>query len=215
MLAFLAEQVDASVSDLRIYGQRPQSRREHIAQIMVRFEYQAFTRSLVREFVLWLTPAAGEDSRVESLAISLIEELRRRRILIPSRRTVEMIIRHVIRRAKNVRISALTRDLRPDHHNALRTLIAPSESGEVSTLSWLKPAPNSASAKSIKAVLDRLTVVGAINLPTDLRQNISTTALDSLAGEGLRITVQNLRREGSGSSIEVQIFLVFCNQVNY
>lgn len=194
MLAFLADQVDASASDLAVYDQRPQTRREHIAQIMARFGYKAFTKPFVREFVHWLTPSAGEGLRAEPLAISLIEELRRRRILIPARRTVELIVRHAIRRAENVRISALTQDLRPDHHNALRALIAPPESGEVSTLSWLKAASKSASVKSIKAVLDRLKVVRAIGLPTSLRQNISTSALDSLAGEGLRITVQNLRR---------------------
>ena len=148
----------------------------------------------MREFVHWLTPSAGEDPRAEPLAISLIEELRRRRILIPARRTVELIVRHAIRRAENVRISARTRDLYPDHPDALRALIAPPESGEVSTLSWLKAAPKSASSKSIKAVLDRLKVVRAIGLPNSLRQNISTSALDRLAGEGLRITVQNLRR---------------------
>ncbi|MEP2182865.1 DUF4158 domain-containing protein, partial [Roseibium sp.] len=194
MLAFLADQVDASASDLAVYDQRPQTRREHIAQIIARFGYKAFTKPLVREFVHWLTPSAGEDPRAEPLAISLIEELRRRRILIPARRTVELIVRHAIRRAENVRISALTRDLYPDHPDALRALIAPPESGEVSTLSWLKAAPKSASSKSIKAVLDRLKVVRAIGLPNSLRQNISTSALDRLAGEGLRITVQNLRR---------------------
>ena len=194
MLAFLADQVDASASDLAVYDQRPQTRREHIAQIIARFGYKAFTKPLVREFVHWLTPSAGEDPRAEPLAISLIEELRRRRILIPARRTVELIVRHAIRRAENVRISARTRDLYPDHPDALRALIAPPESGEVSTLSWLKAAPKSASSKSIKAVLDRLKVVRAIGLPNSLRQNISTSALDRLAGEGLRITVQNLRR---------------------
>ncbi|WP_150120331.1 DUF4158 domain-containing protein, partial [Sulfitobacter sp. HI0021] len=88
MLAFLADQVDASASDLAVYDQRPQTRREHIAQIIARFGYKAFTKPLVREFVHWLTPSAGEDPRAEPLAISLIEELRRRRILIPARRTV-------------------------------------------------------------------------------------------------------------------------------
>ena len=48
MLAFLADQVDARTSDLVIYDQRPQTRREHIAQIVARFGYQAFTRPLVR-----------------------------------------------------------------------------------------------------------------------------------------------------------------------
>ncbi len=194
MLAFLADQVDASTSDLVIYDQRPQTRREHIAQIVARFGYQVFTKSQVREFVHWLTPSAGEDPRAEPLAIALIDELRRRRILIPARRTIELIVRHAIRRAENVRISALTRDLQPDHHNALGALIAPPQSGEVSTLSWLKAAPKSASVKSIKAVLDRLKVVRAISLPKSLRENISVSALDRLAGEGLRITVQNLRR---------------------
>ena len=171
MLAFLADQVDASASDLAVYDQRPQTRREHIAQIIARFGYKAFTKPLVREFVHWLTPSAGEVPRAEPLAISLIEELRRRRILIPARRTVELIVRHAIRRAENVRISARTRDLYPDHPDALRALIAPPESGEVSTLSWLKAAPKSASSKSIKAVLDRLKVVRAIGLPNSLRQN--------------------------------------------
>lgn len=194
MLAFLADQVDANTSDLTIYDQRPQTRREHIAQIVAWFGYQVFTKSLVREFVYWLTPSAGEGPRAEPLAIALIDELRRRRILVPARRTIELIVRHAIRRAENVRISALTRDLHPDHHNALSALIAPPQSGEVSTLSWLKAAPKSASVKSIKAVLERLQVVRVISLPNSLRQNISVSALDRLAGEGLRITVQNLRR---------------------
>ena len=194
ILAFLATEVDAGTSDLMIYDQRPQTRREHIAQIVVRFGYQVFTKSLVREFVHWLTPSAEEEPRAEPLALALIDELRRRRILIPARRTIELIVRHAVRRAENIRISALTGELHPDHHKALGALIAPPQSGEVSTLSWLKAAPKSASVKSIKAVLDRLAVVRAVGLSISLRQNISVSALDRLAGEGLRITVQNLRR---------------------
>ena len=69
-------------------------------------------------------------------------------MLIPARRTVELIVRHAIRRAEDVRISALTKDLQSEHHEALEALISPSQVGEVTMLSWLKAAPKSASAKS-------------------------------------------------------------------
>lgn len=193
LLSCLAAQVDANITDFDHYTSRPQTRREHLSEIMARFGYRAFSRRLVRELIEWLTPTAQQDRRPDRLAATLIEELRQRRLLIPTRRTVEMIVHYARRRAERVAHLALTRDLTPAQHTALAGLVASMADGGPSVLSWLKSPPVSASAKSLTAVIERLDIVRSLALPAGLRRAISAPEMERLAGEGLRTTVQHLR----------------------
>lgn len=194
LLDFVADQVDADPEDLKAYFKRGQTRREHMGQIMTQFGYVSFNNKHARNLILWLKPKAGEETKQEILLSALIGELRARRILIPSQRVVETMVWLALRRAERARHLALTSALSERQIAALNDLLTMPEGEEVTRLVWLKSAPISASANSLKHIIARLDVLREIELPDKLKTAVSTSALDRMADEGLRMTVQNLGR---------------------
>ncbi len=193
LLDFLADQVDAAPADYDRYIARSQTRREHLSELMGRLGYRAFSGPLVREFVEWMTPVSQQERRPDRLASILIDELHRRGILIPTRRTIETIIHHARRRGERITHLALVGQLDPEQRNALAELATSTPDGDLTRLAWLKTAPLSASARSLRGVIERLEAVRSLNLPTTMREAISAPAFDRLSEEGLRMTTQHLR----------------------
>jgi hypothetical protein len=66
------------------YGQREQTRREHLVELQTVFGFQPFTMSHYRQAVQWLTELALQTDKGIVLASALIEHLRRQSIILPA-----------------------------------------------------------------------------------------------------------------------------------
>src|SRR5689334_2458088 len=76
MVAYVARQVDADPAALEVYRLRPQTRREHLAELMRRGGFRTFDRAEASAVGTWLTAAAGSQRAPAELAVALVEELR-------------------------------------------------------------------------------------------------------------------------------------------
>lgn len=85
VLRFLARQIGVDHHEVDRYFERPQTRREHLALLFDRMKMRPFVPSDVRALTGWLTPAAQTLRQADVLADMVVEELRRRRILLPAR----------------------------------------------------------------------------------------------------------------------------------
>jgi len=90
-LAFIAGQVDALPEDYAAYHHRPQTRREHLADIMAAGGYHTFVRQTFRDLSDWLLAIAQVTRDPLALANILVDELRRRRVLLPPAAVLELI----------------------------------------------------------------------------------------------------------------------------
>nr|BAH89349.1 transposase [uncultured bacterium]BAH89375.1 transposase [uncultured bacterium]BAH89389.1 transposase [uncultured bacterium]BAH89466.1 transposase [uncultured bacterium]BAH89698.1 transposase [uncultured bacterium] len=99
VLQFLARQIGVDHHEIDRYFERPQTRREHLALLFDRMQMRPFVPSDVRVLTGWLTPAAQTLRQADVLADMVVEELRRRRILLPARPALEAIIHVAIRPA--------------------------------------------------------------------------------------------------------------------
>src|SRR3546814_10883276 len=106
----------------------------------------------------------------------IVDELRRRQILLPSPSILEAVLRRARQQAEQLTYEVLTNGLQPDTLQGLDDLLA-RRTGETATwLSWLRNAPQSPAARNILRLIERLASIRALGL----RSEEHTSELQSL-----------------------------------
>ena len=194
MVAFVARQLGIDPAVLATGPDRPQTRREQLVELMRRGGFQGFGRAEARDLVTWLTPVTQANRKPGQLAGLLVEELRRRRILLPTPRVLELVIHHARIRAERALHRALIDGMGPVQLAALDELLAvPADSAGPSPIAWLRQPPGSPAARNLVGLVERVRTVRAIGLDRNREAAVPPAAFDALAGEGLRMTAQHLR----------------------
>ncbi len=194
MVAFVARQLGIDPAVLATGPDRPQTRREQLVELMRRGGFQGFGRAEARDLVTWLTPVTQANRKPGQLAGLLVEELRRRRILLPTPMVLELVIHHARIRAERALHRALIDGMGPVQLAALDELLAvPADSAGPSPIAWLRQPPGSPAARNLVGLVERVRTVRAIGLDWNCEAAVPPAAFDALAGEGLRMTAQHLR----------------------
>lgn len=193
MIAYVARQVGADPAALHAHYARPQTRREQLADLMRRGGFRSFGRTEARAIGAWLAAVAGSRRTPAELATALIEELRRRRILLPTPGVLEGLIHLARARAERVVHRALTDGIDAARLAALDELLVATRGGGASPLAWLRGASVSPAAANLHGLIERLRAVRALGIERSREAAVPPIAFDALAGEGLRMTAQHLR----------------------
>lgn len=99
LLRLVANQLKVGVESWDEYGQREQTRREHLVELQTVFGFQSFTMSHYRQAVQLLTELAMQTDKGIVLASALIEHLRRQSVILPALNAVERASAEAITRA--------------------------------------------------------------------------------------------------------------------
>ena len=108
-LHFVANQLRVSADALPAYAARPQTRREQLDGLREGFGFQMYTHSHGREMLAWLLPVALATTNALTVAATLTDELRRRKILAPGSSVIERLIAAVLVVAERHVAGQLTR----------------------------------------------------------------------------------------------------------
>ncbi len=192
ILAYLARQVGADASDFDEYRRRDQTRREQLAEIIRRTGHRSFDRTIFNEVAGWLVPIAQTSKNPVDLAATLVDELRRRRVLLPSADALELVLHRARGRAERVLHQAITSGLATGGADALDRLLQPWADTGMAMLAWLRQAPQSPAARNMVAIMERLKVLKELGVDRSLRTRVTEAAFDQMAAEGARMTVQHL-----------------------
>ena len=111
LLRMMAAQLNVPVESWEEYGQREQTRREHLVELQTVFGFKLFTMSHYRQAVHTLTELALQTDKGIVLAGSLIENLRRQAIILPAMNAIERARAEAITRANRHIHAALTDSL--------------------------------------------------------------------------------------------------------
>ncbi|EDS4233472.1 DUF4158 domain-containing protein, partial [Klebsiella pneumoniae] len=84
LLRMVAAQLKMPVESWSEYGQREQTRREHLVELQTVFGFKPFTMSHYRQAVHTLTELALQTDKGIVLASALVENLRRQSIILPA-----------------------------------------------------------------------------------------------------------------------------------
>ncbi|EFW3702017.1 DUF4158 domain-containing protein, partial [Shigella flexneri] len=99
LLKLVADQLKVGVESWNEYGQREQTRREHLSELQTVFGFRPFTMSHYRQAVQMLTELAMQTDKGIVLASALIGHLRRQSVILPALNAVERASAEAITRA--------------------------------------------------------------------------------------------------------------------
>jgi Domain of unknown function (DUF4158) len=123
LLHLLAMQLGISAAAWDLYAQRDETRREHLRELFTRMGLDQFGKAHYRELTRWLEPVALQTTRSVVLAQSLIEELRNRRVVLPSVAVIERICAAAATRAQRKVFAHLTEGLSAEQRIKLSSSI--------------------------------------------------------------------------------------------
>ncbi|MBV8521137.1 MAG: DUF4158 domain-containing protein [Acetobacteraceae bacterium] len=164
LIAFLAEQLDVSPDTIDDAAASEQTRRRHAAELQYWLRLRPFNARHGADLAKWLLPQAIENDRLSQLAELVLEECRRRRIIIPPPRTLERLCFTVRYRARRELERRLTDGLLAEHLRLLDCLTKPRSESAQSWLAWLRQIPEATKPWAMLGIIDRLAHVRAIGL---------------------------------------------------
>jgi TnpA family transposase len=192
VVAYVARQLGAPVSAFNDYARRGATRRAHLAEAMGAGGYSMFDRAAAREAVSFLTATAQTIVRPGQLAGILVEELRRRHVLLPSALVLEAVIRGARQRAERLAQEVLTAGLDDAALARLDELLAARPTGKLTWLGWLRNAPQSPAVSNVPRLLDRLDRVRGIGIDRNRAAALPLKVFERLSDEANRIAAQHL-----------------------
>ena len=193
LLALVGRQLGIEPERWPQYARRPQTRREHLAELQAWLNLSPFALADYRWVVHQLAELAQQTDRGAVLAQTLVGLLRQRRISMPPLEVIERVCSEALTQGTRKVYEALAAPLSSHHRQALDGLLRPCEGTKGSGLTWLRQPPGPPKPKHVLAHLERLKSVNALGLPEGLEHAIHQNRLLKLAREGGQMTAQHLR----------------------
>ena len=192
-LRFVAAQLHVGADALAAYAARPQTRREQLDGLREAFGFRMSAPGHGRELLAWLLPVALATTDAFAVAQALMEELRRRRIVVTGPSTVERLVAGSLVLAERHVSGQLTRTLTPAQSEALDGLLVLKAGTAMSTLAWTRQPPGAPGHKALARLVDQLEILRGLGLDSRCAEAIHPERLRKLAREGGRFTAQHLR----------------------
>lgn len=194
LLSIVGRQLNIEPDVWPQYAQRPETRREHLAELQTWLNLTPFSVADYRRFVHQLAELARQTDRGIVLAEALVELLRQQRIILPTLDVIERVCSEALTRGTRQVYDGLTAPLADHHCRALDALLAIREGSKGSSLMiWLRQPPGPPKPKHVLVHLERLKAIGDLWLPDGLEHAIHQNRLLKLAREGGQMTAQHLR----------------------
>ena len=166
LVSFVAEQPKA-IDD---YLASEQNRRRHAAELQDRLRLRPFGKHAAAELADALHPQAVENDRLFHLAELIMEECRRRRIVVPAPRRLERLCVDLRFRARQEIERRLTIGLSHEQRRQLDTLTQRRAKSGQSWLVWLRQMPQATKPVAMLGLIDRLNHVRAIGIEAFITQ---------------------------------------------
>ncbi|WP_158263832.1 DUF4158 domain-containing protein [Deinococcus arcticus] len=192
VLASLAEQLRVDPACYAQYAVREPTRFEHFSDLCQRLGYVELSRHLNHEVRDWLIPLAVVTDPPFGLMSALMDELRRRRILVPRFTVLERLVHSARLRADQHAYGLLNLPLKGDFAVKVDALLSPQGDESISRFAWLGRPIGAPKAKHVLALLDRLAFVGTFPVQSNLRAFLPQSRLEHLAEEARRLSASHL-----------------------
>src|SRR5437868_4211133 len=192
LLLLIAEQIDAVPEAIEDYLAAERNRRRHVAELQDRLGFRPFGTRPAADLAGWLLPHAIENDRLVHLAGLVVEECRRRRIVVPSPSALERLCIQARYQARGEVQRKLTDGVSADQRRRLDVLTQHRGETNQSWLAWLRPMPEAAKPVAMLGLIERLDHVRAAGLDPARGHRVHQSRLAQLAREAGRTTVQHV-----------------------
>lgn len=191
-IAFVGDQLGIAADALASYAARRQTRRDQLGDLRDAFGYQAFSPEIRREMVAWLLPVALATTDGVRVATAFLDELRRRRVLVPGSTIIERIVAAAMLGAERIVARQLTAGLSDDQLAHLDDLLTIRDGTRLSSIAWARQPPGAPGHRAISRVLDQREHLLSLDLDPAVAEGVHPERLRQLAREGARLTAQHL-----------------------
>lgn len=193
LLDLLSAQLEIPAAAWNLYAKRDPTRRGHLGELVARMAMQQFNIEHYRSLVAWLETIALQTTRGLALAQALVEELRRRLIVLPSLAVIERITAEAGTRAQRKLFSLLTKELTAQQRTWLDASLEMREGSPYSLLSWLRMPPGAPTARAVLLHIERLEAIRALNLSPEAGRELHQNRLLQLAREAGQTAAYQLK----------------------
>src|SRR3984893_13165120 len=192
LVLFIAEQIDALPESIEDYLAAERNRQRHAAELQDRLGFHPFGTRPAADLAGWLLPHAIENDQLAHLAGLVVEECRRRRIVVPSPGALERLCVQARYQARGEIQRRLTDGLSADQRRRLDALTQRRAETNQSWLAWLRQMPEAAKPVAMLGLIERLDHVRAAGLDPAHGHRVHQSRLAQLAREAGRTTVQHV-----------------------
>ncbi|MED1515703.1 DUF4158 domain-containing protein, partial [Bacillus paranthracis] len=190
---YIAKQLQINAKEIHIYAEREQTKHEHLEEIRREYGFQNFTIREYRVVSQVLLQYALENGNALHLIQIAIEELKKRKVILPAMTTIERMVWEVRRRAEEKIFRLLNSSLATEHIQKLNRLLLPMEDSTKTYLAWLREIPSSHSPDSFLKVVEKLEYIRNLQLQIDTK-TLHPNRLRQLSKIGSRYEPHSFRR---------------------
>ena len=194
LLRMVVAQIKVPVDAWRKYGQRAETRREHLVELQSVFGFRTFTTRDYRPSVASLNELAWQTDKGIVLATGLVDGLRRQSVLLPASNVIERICAEAITRANRRIHAALTESLTMQHRQRLDELLQRKEGSKATRLGWLRQSAAKPNSRHMREHIDRLKAWQVLDLPAGVERQVHQNRLLKIAREGGQMTPADLAK---------------------
>ena len=193
VLNLIAEQLAIPIAAWELYAGRDETRREHLLELFPLLGMEQFATRHYRALSAWLELTALQTTQGILLARAVVEELRRRRVVLPPLAVVERLCAEAATRAQRKVFALLTEDLSIEQRTRLDGLLEMREGSSYSTLAWLRLPPGAPTARAVLAHIERLRAIRELGLSPETSRRLHQNRLLQLAREAAQTAVYQLK----------------------
>jgi len=194
VIQWVARQVRAEPSAWANYGERDETRREHLQELRAYLGLSPFGLSDFRFLVRGLTDLAMQTDKGLVLAAQALETLRQRQIILPALTVVERACAEAVTRANRRIYRTLTEPLTAQHRRRLDDLLKLKPESNITRLIWLRQSPVKPNSRHMLEHIERLKAFQELSLPEGIGRHIHQNRLLKMAREGGQMTPQDLAK---------------------
>ena len=188
ILTITAKQLNVSPTIWKEYGQREQTRREHLIELQSLFKYRLFGINDYQEVSKIVTKTALQTTKGIVLAREAVEYLQRNSILLPSSNVIERICTEALTQANREIYSLLSEPLSSTQRHSLDRLLKRKDDSSITWMMWLKQSPHKANSKNMLEHIERLKLLQSIAIPESILHSIHQNRLLKIAREGSQMS---------------------------
>jgi TnpA family transposase len=193
VLQHLARQLNVDPDSFALYSSREATRYEHLEEIRNVYGFRNFSPSEYRTISRLLLKHAMQNGNTIYLVQTLIEELRKQKVILPGMTTIERLVWETKARAEEKVFNVLVRPLTENNIERLNKVIKNDGNGSKTKLSWLKEIPGQSSPDAFLKVIERLEFIRSMQLTFNV-ESIHPNKLLQMARLGARYNSQALQR---------------------
>ncbi len=194
MLVFIAQQLGIEPAAFRDYARRDTTRREHFLELQAALGLRTFGLADYRSLSSWALEVARQTDRGDTIVAALVDEVRRRRVILPNPSVLERIGLSVRARARAAAHADLVAGLRAEQREGLHGLLAIEEGRARTRFAWLREWPEAPAAANLARIIERLATVRALAIEAAHARRIHRARYALIAGAARAMSAQHLTR---------------------